>query len=317
MQLVGWSFTRSPRGPFDPEWRPASLTGDRWISDPVDVAPSSSLILSWNAVKPHWSGLSLAVAVRLNGVWTDWVPMGEWGQVFPPHQPDGPVQRLADTATCEGTVDAVKARVRLIPNHRRELPELKRLVISLEPVEPPTLQEPSGPPQPGPCIADVPFRSQMTEALHIRKRICGPACLAMHLCIREPEIATRTVATLAYDATRDIYGNWAHISAVAGSRGYAAWAQRLSCLREVEERLLAGYSAIVSIAFEPGALPGSPIPGTSGHLVVLRGWNESGDPVCNDPAFADARGDATVYPRQPFEAAWAGHGGAVILLRPE
>lgn len=316
MALIGWSFTRFPSGPFDPEWRPAAVDANGWTSESVDVPPSRSLILSWNAVKPHWSGLSFAIAVRLNGVWTGWVPMGEWGQVFPPHQPDGPVQRLADTAMWDGEADAVRVRVKLNSNHRGEVPELKRIVLYLEPAAPDAV-ELEGPPVPGRFGTDVPFRSQMTEAAHLRKRICGPTCLAMHLSAREPAIATRAVATLAYDATRDIYGNWAHLSAVAGSRGYAAWAQRLSRLREVEERLLAGYGAILSIAFEPGELDGASISRTSGHLVALRGWDADGNVICNDPAFEDAHGDAVVYSRRQFEAAWTDHGGAAILLRPE
>jgi hypothetical protein len=137
----------------------------------------------------------------------------------------------------------------------------------------------------------------------------------MALSTRVPGIATSSLAQAAYDPLHDIYGNWARLAAVASQRGMVAWAERLSGLPEVFARIAAGYMVICSIAYEAGDLAGAPMERTSGHLVIVRGWNESGDVVCNDPAFPDARGDGVTYRRSEFERLWLGHGGATILMR--
>ena len=327
---VGWAFGELSTGPHDPAWRPAEWDGDVWESEPVPISPARGLILSWNMSRPAWAGCSFRIAVRIDGSWTDWVPMGEWGQVFPVRQPAASIVRDADTAQWAGVADSIRVRARRTANHRGQVPDVRRVVAAAIsntgahepcPGPPGPFSGPSGPnrgPRENrPFVQDVPFRSQMIDDEHLAPRICGPTSLAMHLARHDGGIQTESVATLVYDATRDLYGNWAHLAAVAGEHGFASWVERFRCLADVEARLVAGYGAVLSIAYERGELDGSPIDRTSGHLLVLRGWNPNGDPVCNDPAFPDSRGDGVVYNRAQFERQWLGHGGTAILLRPE
>lgn len=313
--LIGWVFgAASHKSQYDPEWRPASSDGDLWESEAVSVPHARGLILSWNAHTPDWSGVGFRISVRIDGVWTDWVPMGEWRQVFPVHQPEGPIHRDIDTATWDGVADAIRVRARRTPNHRDENPTVRRIVVATIPISP-DQADPCPDASGEPFIVDVPFRSQMAEEPHIAPRICGPTSLAMLLAVREPDVKTRTIATLAYDGVRDVYGNWAHLAAVAGEHGYAAWTEQFRDLSDVEDRVRTGFGAILSIAYESGDLMGSPISRTSGHLIVLRGRTAEGDVVCNDPAFPNKHGNGVVYRRTELERLWVKHGGTAILLR--
>jgi len=313
--LVGWAFDPVRRSSYDPRWRKASVQGAEWTSKVASVPPCTGLILAWNAATPPGAGIACEISASIDGRWSAWTPMGEWGAVPPTTPPESPIRRDVDTASWKGTADAVRVRVRRMANQEGRLPRLKRIILACDAE---TGDEPhQSPPTPGPAIRAVPFRSQMGESPEIARRICGPASLAMHLAAREPLLRTEEVAAAVYDRAHDLYGNWAHLAAVAGEHGFVAWVERYARLADVEERLLAGYGAILSLSFEADELEGAPIPRTTGHLLVLRGWDEEGNPVCNDPAFPDNRGDGVVYRREQLERAWAAHGGATILLRPE
>ena len=316
--LVGWEFDAmrdAGRLPFDPPWTHASWRGEAWTSGDAAGPPTVGAVLSWNAETPAGAGIAFDLGVRIEGTWSPWTPMGEWGSASPDRQPDGPIHRAIDVASWERPADAVRVRGRLRPDSAGRMPRVRRVVVACD--QPAVEVAGPEPPHGGPFVQPVPFRSQMTEAPEIAKRICGPTSLAMHLASREPGVLTADIAAEAVDTAHDVYGNWAHLAAVAGEHGRVAWVERFARLADVEMRLTAGYGAVLSVAYEPGELDGSPIPRTDGHLLVLRGWNAAGDPVCNDPAFPDRRGDGVVYPRRRFERAWADHGGATILLRSE
>jgi hypothetical protein len=73
----------------------------------------------------------------------------------------------------------------------------------------------------------------------------------------------------------------------------------------------------MSIAWKKGDLTGSDIESTNGHLLVLVGFDEEGNPIVNDPA---SPANATVqrtYPRAEFEPLWLeASGGTVYLIYP-
>ena len=177
-------------------------------------------------------------------------------------------------------------------------------------------RHPSDPPVPGPYFQDIPFHSQFDGNDDIAHRICGPTSLAMHLAADGVEVSPSAIAREAYDCAHDIYGNWSRLCAVAGVHGHLSWARRFATLAGLEAELLAGYRAIVSVSYEKGELDGAPLDRTGGHLIVLRGWDAEGNPVCNDPAFRDRSGDGVVYDRRQFEHVWTAHGGTALVMRP-
>jgi hypothetical protein len=132
---------------------------------------------------------------------------------------------------------------------------------------------------------------------------------------RDPEVAH--AARYTFDHGYDGTGNWAFNTAYASRYGTSSFVTRLRSVREAERFIVAGIPLVASISFGDGELDNSPIDGTDGHLLVIRGFTERGEVVVNDPAAENAHGVRRVYRRGQFADAWiGGSGGAVYVIRP-
>jgi hypothetical protein len=125
-------------------------------------------------------------------------------------------------------------------------------------------------------------------------------------------------ARSTYDAAYRGTGNWPFNTAYAARFGLDAFVTQLRSLAEVERFIRAGIPLVASIASRPGELDGFLFSGgTSGHLVVVVGFDSAGNPIVNDPA---AWSDGTVrrvYDRAQFERVWLrGSGGTVYVIHP-
>jgi hypothetical protein len=110
-------------------------------------------------------------------------------------------------------------------------------------------------------------------------------------------------------------GNWpfntAYFASIPGLTGYVS---RFNSLRDLEIWIDAGFPVVCSVSFDlvRGKEKSKE---DSGHLVVLVGFTETGDPVFNDPARkAQVR---YVYPRADFERGWLDSKRTVYLMYPE
>jgi hypothetical protein len=158
-----------------------------------------------------------------------------------------------------------------------------------------------------------PAWSQMLENPRHAAGICSPVSAAMvlahhgHLPLREGFIAA------CHDPITRAYGVWPlaiHAASRYGSIGavelFEDWTPVIACL----ERDL---PLVASIRFGAGMLPGSPMPATSGHLVVVHGIE--GDTVLvNDPAAPHHGAVNRRYPITAFSEAWFRHRGAAYIL---
>ncbi len=200
------------------------------------------------------------------------------------------------------------------------------------PSAPPTISEPLG----RAIDLDVPAFAQMPHHGHFPAydgggaSWCSPASLAMVLAYwgAGPSVADLAwvgeghddpqvdhAARHTYDAAYGGCGNWSFGAAYAAGFGLDAVVTKLESLREVEELLDVGVPVIASIAAGPGELPGfALVEGTAGHLVVVRGVTELGEPIVNDPAAATNGGVKRTYPRAAFERAWLGGSGGVVTI---
>jgi Peptidase_C39 like family len=121
-----------------------------------------------------------------------------------------------------------------------------------------------------------------------------------------------------YDAAYHGTGNWPFNAAYAGRFGLDAFVTQLRSLAEAEQFLRVGIPLVASIASQPGELTGFLFSGgTNGHLVVIIGFDGSGNPIVNDPAARSNASVRRVYDRAQFERVWLrGSGGTVYVIHP-
>src|SRR5579859_3333259 len=125
-------------------------------------------------------------------------------------------------------------------------------------------------------------------------------------------------ARSTYDAAYRGTGNWPFNSAYAARFGLDAFVTQLRSLAEAERFVRAGIPLVASIATRPGELDGFLFPGgTSGHLVVIVGFDAAGNPIVNDPAAWTNASVRRVYDRAQFERVWQrGSAGTVYVIHP-
>jgi hypothetical protein len=127
------------------------------------------------------------------------------------------------------------------------------------------------------------------------------------------------VARGTYDYGFRGNGNWPFNTAYAASYGLKSSINRFSSLGQVERWIAKGVPVIASISWGRGRLTGAPIPASSGHLLVIRGFTEAGNVIVNDPAASSNSGARRIYQRDEFHRAWfkSGSGGVAYLMCPE
>ncbi|UPT74901.1 MAG: NlpC/P60 family protein [Elusimicrobiota bacterium] len=124
-------------------------------------------------------------------------------------------------------------------------------------------------------------------------------------------------AVAARDRGSQLFGNWPANVAYAGSLGLDGAVARLESLSDVEDEIGRGRPVIVSVTYDEGQLPNSPIKRTKGHILVVGGFTESGDVIAYDPAGKGKDQVRRVYPRAAFHAVWRGRKrGLAYLLGP-
>jgi hypothetical protein len=116
-------------------------------------------------------------------------------------------------------------------------------------------------------------------------------------------------------------GNWPFNVAYAGSLGLEGKVVQLRSLTEAEGFIKAGIPLVVSVAFKKNELDNAGY-GTNGHLMVIRGFTQTGDVIVNDPASRLIPSDAAVenvFDRQQFANVWlptSRSGGIAYVIHP-
>lgn len=133
----------------------------------------------------------------------------------------------------------------------------------------------------------------------------------------DPQVdyTARQVFDWAYDGT----GNWPFNTGYAGERGLNSFVTRLRSMNEAEQFIKAGIPVIASVSFTKKELPGAGY-STSGHLMVVVGFDKRGNVVVNDPASHLDPNDASVrttYNRARFAKVWAHSGFTAYIDYPQ
>jgi hypothetical protein len=275
----------------------------------------TDLVASWRADTP--TGSWIEVAAQAGGS-NRWHTLAHWqaGLRAPRRTSvDGDPEVDTDIWCPTGGAKAYRLRVGLHPSPGGRLPVLGRVgaVVAAGPVRTTT----SSPLRRTARVLDVPRLSQMTWKHVGGGGWCSPTSVSMvlaHAGTLPPATDIPAAAAEVRDPANGA-GNWSFNTAWAATVAGNAFVTRLADLRDAERFVDAGIPLVASVAYPPGALRGAPTHGTSGHLVVIRGFTATGDVVTNDPGAPTDRSVRRTYDRGQLERAWLhGSGGLVYVV---
>lgn len=288
--------------------------------------PFKEMIASWNVDNSENASLKIEVRAHGDGFDTKWYTIAQWAL----DDNAGPRASVKGQRDENGTVDtdtldlkrlakSVDLQLTLHTSSNGPSPKLKLLTLCF------SNGEKSLEGKAGKCAAwgktiDVPQRAQNNYPNG--GVLCSATSVSMMLWhysnqLGKPEM-NKDVPEVEYHVWDPVYkgaGNWPFNTAYAGSfKGMRSYVARLGTTNDLERWIEAGYPVVCSVSFD--MLRGLPLSSTeSGHLVVLVGFDASGDPVINDPAF---KGHVRkTYKRADFEKAWAYSRHTVYLIYPE
>ncbi|MDP8951850.1 MAG: peptidase C39 family protein [Actinomycetota bacterium] len=309
-----------------------------WMTSPVYGADTSfdTLVPSWEAATPPGTWMELEVRVGSGGAWTPWFDMGVWASGTESvwrHSVDGQWsgawEVLTDTLQSNGAAyaDAYQYRLTLFTEQLGVSPSVRgvSVVASDSYRHGENLGAGSGS---WGWEIEVPARSQMVYP-DGGEIWCSPTSLSMVMAYwagqtGDPSLdqSVPVVAAGTYDHVYGGWGNWPFNTAYASAYGLDAAVSRFSSIEQVERWIEMGVPVVASIAWDNTSsgrqLSGAPLAWSDGHLLVIRGFDSSGNVIVNDPAGSDDSDVRRVYNRDEFTRAWfSGSGGVVYLVYPE
>ena len=298
----------------------AALTG------PISTValPFEEAIISWAAATPGESWIEVEMRVRREGHWSQFYQIARWDDRLEASKrtsfaaqrnDDGRV--AVDTLVASGPCDAVQPRFLLYGK-----PTIQACTIAL------STAEQAAAPSDLPAIAEliVPLRSQLaypnggtvwcsptsvTMLLAYWHAQTGATQLAPYTAFAAvPELAAKYCYDPAYEGT----GNWVFNTAFAASLGLDAYVARFSSLAELAPWLAAGVPIIISVAWQAGELDGALLKQSSGHLLVVTGFDGAGGVFVADPASADLAQVRRRYDASQLQRAWLGNSDGTVYV---
>ncbi len=306
----------------------------------VPEFPVSEAIPSWNVEAAEGATLELFLRVRAGGAWTRWYALGEWRPESGPRprrsidgQDDEDAKVRTDTLVLARPADALQYRLRFSVAADSggapigALPRVRNLALaysSPKSAAPRAPREAGNPARWGKVVAETPTYSQMVYP-DGGNTWCSPTCVSMVMAYwegdrSEPEARVRRTVAGVHDETWGGCGNWSFNAAYAGANGFDAVVARFPSFAELEPFIEAGMPVALSVSWDGDKgrpLAGAPVKGSAGHLTLLVGFDEKGDPVMNEPAAKEPSGVRRTYGRRELETRWLeSSGGAVYLIVP-
>ncbi len=322
-----------------------------WTSPEVPTRfGATGIVASWNAKTPPGTWLEVAVSVTLtDGPRTGWYVLGRWAETDAEISPTSVAGQ--DDAAATVAVDSLRlaadrpaasyrVRVALLRRERTAATPVVRLVgaVASRPAE-----EHRPAPLPPPAVGRVLEVPAYSQELHRGEypaydaggqSWCSPTAVSMVLgywgrgptpadyAWVEPGLPDRFVPHAVrhtFDHRYAAAGNWSFNTAYAARFGVRSFVTRLRGLHEAALFIAAGIPLVLSVAFTRADLGGAGYD-TTGHLLVLVGFDERGNPVCNDPASHGLPSNdevRTTYDRDQLERAWIRpSGGLTYVVHP-
>jgi Peptidase_C39 like family len=325
----------------------------RWTSPTVQVGfGASQLVASWTADTPHGSWLQVEMRGHTGaGADTKWYVMGRWAADDPgeggdinrtsvPGQGDTNGTVDIDTFVAANSLTSYQLRVTLYRLPASQAQPVLRSVGAMASLVPDRKTVPVSPLGGAEGIElSVPAYSQDIHTGQYPEydgggeAWCSPTSTSMIVAYWKTGPAQQDMAWVdpsyadpqvdyaarnTYDYNYQGAGNWPFNPAYAGRFGLNGFVTRLRSVNELEQFIKAGIPVATSQSFKATELPGAGY-STSGHLFVVVGFTQSGDPIVNDPASPTNADVRHVYPRADFENVWqrsSSSGGIAYIMYP-
>jgi hypothetical protein len=291
---AGVSASRVTRGADEVD---GLIEMDEWIPR----VPVMHLVPSYSALTSAPVSFRFELSVRVAGAWSAWVAADAiGGAIFDPLTKDrAPLSVDIDEFATAAPADAIRLRMRW-RGERAALASPWLIALSASDRRP----SPSAPvASAGSARLSVPAISQMVEGGPNAMRICSPTSVAMVLGYWGCAVSALSLASDAFHAATDRYGVWPAAIAAAARHGVAGYLLRFPDWSSAVWCLDHEMPIVASVRFAAGELRGAPLTDTSGHLIVLTGYD--GDWVfVNDPAGGDHDAVPRRYLRCDLERVW-------------
>ena len=247
------------------------------------------------------------LAVKSTAGWSPWIATTTVGSAdFFPYPPVDGIESQIDVWTSRAAVGEIKLRVRVRGGDAAALFDRPWLV---------TLSVSDGsdvgrmaPAPEGSARLSVPALSQMEADPALASRICSPTSVAMVLGYLGVGVTPERLAADVFHPALDIYGVWPAAVSAAARRGIPGYLLRFPDWTAAAWCLDHGLPIIASVRYQAGELTGAAIAATTGHLVVLTGY-DGDDVLANDPAAATADTVPRRYRRRELERVWLDRAG--------
>lgn len=284
-----------------PEWRPRR--------------PARHLLPALSALTDDELSFRFELQGYADGEWSPWVAAASIGpHQFPPAC-SGVAGLAVDIDVYQATapVERVKLRVRLRGAQRSAGLAAPWLVtLSTCDLEPPLANA-----GPGRVRLDVPAVSQLEAPTDLAMRICSPTSLAMVLAYFGAPVELEACAAEVFHPATNRYGVWPAAIRAAGKRGVLGYLLRFPDWRSAAWCLDHGLPVIASMNYDAGELTGAALSATTGHLLILTGY-EDGDVFVNDPVAPSRASVARRYRRDEVVRIWLERAGVgYVLFRPD
>jgi uncharacterized protein YvpB len=258
------------------------------------------LVPSYSALTSTPVSFRFELCARVAGAWSTWVAADTIGSaVFDPLPATGaPLSVDIDEFTTSAPADAIRLRMRG-RGERAALASPWLITLSAS-------DRRSAPSTPVPSARGarlpVPAISQMVGGPNAM-RICSPTSVAMVLGYWGRDVSALSLAADVFHSGTDRYGVWPAAIAAAARHDVAGYLLRFPDWAAAAWCLDHAMPIVASVRFAAGELRGAPLAETSGHLIVLTGYD--GDWVLvNDPAGVGDDGVRRRYQRADLERVW-------------
>lgn len=160
---------------------------------------------------------------------------------------------------------------------------------------------------------DIPAKSQMLEEATIARHVCSPTSVSMVLDYYGRSTQVHQVISAAQHRPSGLYGVWPANIYAASRWGILGYLLAFSHWDTARRLLAQKIPLIASVQYNAGELSNAAIAQTTGHLLVISGY-DADNVYVNDPAANSADRVKRQYDLTEFKRIWLDCGGIAYVL---